>query len=173
MTRNRKLLDRRGGHAVAVIVAVVLAMHRREQLQHQEARSPIFSRVQTRDAAEHGGAHRHARAASRSATSTAANEGLVSSVTSTDGDVTQAGQTMFALNGRNAVAEPGSLPFFRSLAPGDQGADVLELKQILAAAGDYPGPDQQLLHPADPVRPGPVAGPAPLPELDARPTPRR
>ena len=32
------------------------------------------------------------------------------------------------------------MPFFRSLGPGDQGEDVLQLKQILAAAGDYPGP---------------------------------
>jgi hypothetical protein len=69
----------------------------------------------------------------------AANEGLVSSVTSAAGDVTRSGQTMFALDGRNAIAEPGSLPFFRSLVPGDSGPDVLELKQILAAAGDYPG----------------------------------
>jgi hypothetical protein len=69
----------------------------------------------------------------------AANEGIVNSMTSTAGDITQAGQTMFAIDGRNAVAEPGTLPFFRSLGPGDQGPDVLELKQILAAAGDYPG----------------------------------
>ncbi len=69
----------------------------------------------------------------------AANEGLVSSVTATADDVLQAGQTAFALDGRSAVAEPGSLPFFRSLVPGDSGPDVLELKQILAGAGDYPG----------------------------------
>lgn len=69
----------------------------------------------------------------------AANEGLVSSVTSSDGDVVQAGQAPFAIDGRNAVAETGSLPFFRSLVPGDSGPDVLELKQILAGAGDYPG----------------------------------
>ena len=46
---------------------------------------------------------------------------------------------MFSLSGRDAIAEPGALPFFRSLAPGDQGEDVLELKQILAASGDDPG----------------------------------
>jgi hypothetical protein len=69
----------------------------------------------------------------------AANQGIVSSLTSAAGDVTQTGQTMFALGGRGAVAEPGSLPFFRSLVPGDSGPDVLELKQILAASGDYPG----------------------------------
>ena len=38
----------------------------------------------------------------------------------------------------------GTVPFFRSLAPGDQGDDVLQLKQILAAAGDYPGPINNL-----------------------------
>ena len=47
---------------------------------------------------------------------------------------------MFALNGRDAIAETGTVPFFRSLAPGDEGADVLQLKQILLAAGDDPGP---------------------------------
>jgi hypothetical protein len=69
----------------------------------------------------------------------AANQGIVTSMTSAGGDTTQAGQTMFALGGRNAVAEPGTLPFFRALVPGDSGPDVLELEQILAAAGDYPG----------------------------------
>ena len=38
---------------------------------------------------------------------------------------------MFALNGRDAIAEKGTVPFFRSLAPGDQGDDVVQLKQIL------------------------------------------
>ncbi len=65
--------------------------------------------------------------------------GLVTSVYATDGQTETAGQPLFALNGRDAVAEPGTIPFFRSLALGDTGPDVLELKQILAAAGDYPG----------------------------------
>jgi len=69
----------------------------------------------------------------------AANEGIVSSLSTSAGDITQVRQTMFALGGRNAVAEPGWLPFFRSLVPGDSGPDVLELKQILAASGNYPG----------------------------------
>jgi len=71
---------------------------------------------------------------------TAATQGLVSSVYSTDNSNTQAGQPMFALNGRDAIAETGTVPFFRSLAPGDEGADVLQLKQILLTAGDDPGP---------------------------------
>ncbi|HVX20024.1 MAG TPA: Calx-beta domain-containing protein [Acidimicrobiales bacterium] len=70
----------------------------------------------------------------------AANQGLVSTVTATNGSTTQAGDAMFALNGRTAVAEDGTVRFFRALTLGDQGADVLQLKQILAAAGDYPGP---------------------------------
>ncbi|HTZ09787.1 MAG TPA: Calx-beta domain-containing protein [Acidimicrobiales bacterium] len=71
---------------------------------------------------------------------TAATEGLLTAVDATDGSTVQAGQAMFSLNGRAAVAEPGTTPFFRALVPGDVGADVLQLKQILAAAGDYPGP---------------------------------
>lgn len=70
---------------------------------------------------------------------TAAGQGLVTDVESTDGVTTDAGQVMFALNGRDAIAEPGTTPFFRTLEPGDTGDDVLQLKQILNAAGDYPG----------------------------------
>ena len=70
---------------------------------------------------------------------TASSQGLVSAVHSTNGSVARSGDVMFSLNGRDAIAEPGALPFFRSLAPGDQGEDVLELKQILAASGDDPG----------------------------------
>ena len=70
----------------------------------------------------------------------AASQGLVNAVYSQNGSTTNAGDAMFAINGRDAIAEPGNLPFFRSLVPGDQGDDVVELKQILAAAGDYPGP---------------------------------
>jgi multidrug efflux pump subunit AcrA (membrane-fusion protein) len=71
---------------------------------------------------------------------TAATQGLVSAVYAKDGGTARAGKAMFALNGRDAIAETGTVPFFRSLAPGDEGDDVLQLKQILAAAGDDPGP---------------------------------
>ena len=47
---------------------------------------------------------------------------------------------LFALDGRDAIAEPGDVRFFRPLGVGDRGDDVLQLKQILAAAGDNPGP---------------------------------
>ncbi len=78
---------------------------------------------------------------------TAATQGLVSAVYSKDDSTTQAGQAMFALNGRDAIAETGLVPFFRALAPGDEGADVLQLKQILLAAGDDPGPMTDLFTP--------------------------
>ncbi|MGO9342614.1 MAG: hypothetical protein ACLP6E_08865, partial [Acidimicrobiales bacterium] len=71
---------------------------------------------------------------------TAATEGLVSDVYSTDDSTTHAGQTMFAIDGRSAIAETGTVPFFRSLGPGNEGNDVIQLKKILLAAGDDPGP---------------------------------
>lgn len=71
---------------------------------------------------------------------TAANSGVVSSVYATNDKAVRADEAMFALNGRNAIAEDGTLPFFRSLQQGDQGDDVLQLKRILSAAGDNPGP---------------------------------
>lgn len=75
---------------------------------------------------------------------TAASEGLVTSVRASDGDRVRNGDVLFSLNGRQAVAEPGSLPFYRSLVPGDSGPDVVQLKAILAASGDYPGPPNGL-----------------------------
>ncbi len=73
-------------------------------------------------------------------TISALNSSFVSSVQATASSIGNQGDTLFSLNGRNAIAEDGSLPFFRSLSPGDVGNDVLELKQILAASGDNPGP---------------------------------
>src|SRR6202023_2576490 len=56
-----------------------------------------------------------------------------------DGAVVQAGQPMLAIDGRDAVAEKGTFPFFRPLDVGDSGSDVLQLNQILAGAGFSPG----------------------------------
>jgi multidrug efflux pump subunit AcrA (membrane-fusion protein) len=70
----------------------------------------------------------------------AASAGIVSALEAKDGRTTVAGQEMFALNGRAAIAEPGATPFFRPLSLGDAGPDVLELKTILAGAGYDPGP---------------------------------
>lgn len=71
---------------------------------------------------------------------TAASGGLVTELKAKDGDTTRAGEAMFALNGREAIAEEGTVPFFRSLTVGDTGPDVTQLKQILAASGYDPGP---------------------------------
>ncbi len=71
---------------------------------------------------------------------TSVTSGRVSAVYVKDGANARAGEALFAVDGRDAIAEPGSVRFFRSLQIGDRGDDVLQLKQILAAAGDYPGP---------------------------------
>ncbi|HWS47131.1 MAG TPA: Calx-beta domain-containing protein [Acidimicrobiia bacterium] len=71
---------------------------------------------------------------------TAASQATVSAVYSKDASVANAGDSMFSLNGRDAIAEHGDVPFFRSLTVGDRGDDVLQLKQILASAGYDPGP---------------------------------
>ena len=70
---------------------------------------------------------------------TAVSQGRVSAVYSKDGSTARAGDKLFAIDGRDAIAEPGSVRFFRPLGVGDRGDDVLQLKRILAAAGDNPG----------------------------------
>src|SRR5689334_11583596 len=70
---------------------------------------------------------------------TAVSQGRVSAVYSKDGSRARAGDKLFAIDGRDAIAEPGSVRFFRPLGVGDRGDDVLQLKRILAAAGDNPG----------------------------------
>ena len=69
----------------------------------------------------------------------AGDPGAVSSIYTTTGATAHAGDKLFALDGRDAIAEPGTVSFFRPLGPGDRGDDVLQLKKILAAAGDNPG----------------------------------
>jgi len=103
----------------------------------------IFSKVETR-ALQDTVALNGTLARKQIRNVTAATQGLVSAVDSTNGSTTNAGDAMFALNGRDAIAEQGTVPFFRPLVLGDQGDDVLQLKQILAAAGDYPGPIDDL-----------------------------
>ena len=70
---------------------------------------------------------------------TSVAQGRVSAIYSKDGSRARAGDRLFAIDGRDAIAEPGSVRFFRPLAVGDRGDDVLQLKRILAAAGDNPG----------------------------------
>ncbi|HET7739409.1 MAG TPA: HlyD family efflux transporter periplasmic adaptor subunit [Mycobacterium sp.] len=73
-------------------------------------------------------------------TVTAAAAAQVSDVSVQDGAIVNAGQSIIGLDGREMVAEPGSLPFFRSLTVGDQGPDVHQLEQILADTGYLKAP---------------------------------
>ena len=57
--------------------------------------------------------------------------------------------------------------FFRPLGVGDRGDDVLQLKRILAAAGDNPGRDGHGVHGADAIRARAMAGAASLSGCDA------
>ena len=71
---------------------------------------------------------------------TSVSAGRVSAVYADDGSRAKAGDRLFALDGRDAIAENGTVRFFRPLSVGDRGDDVLQLKRILAASGDNPGP---------------------------------
>ncbi len=141
---GRMRVPRRKGLAVVVAVAVagaavglVLATAGKGS-NTASGQTVIYSAVQARDLQKtevETGTLGH-----KNLTTVAAQApSFVSSVEAKDGDTMDAGQTLFSLGGRDAIAEKGSLPFFRPLGPGDVGADVLQLKQILAAAGDNPG----------------------------------
>jgi hypothetical protein len=71
---------------------------------------------------------------------TSVSQSRVSAVYAKDGSVGRKNYKLFALDGRDAIAEPGTVRFFRTLNVGDRGDDVLQLKQILAASGNNPGP---------------------------------
>src|SRR5436190_12088795 len=71
---------------------------------------------------------------------TSISQGRVSGVYAKDGSTARAGARLFALDGRDAIAEPGGTRFFRPLDVGDRGDDVLQLKRILATSGYNPGP---------------------------------
>lgn len=62
-------------------------------------------------------------------------DGKVSSVAVEDGQTVGAGDVLFALDGRAAVAVNGSFSFFRPLDVGSDGPDVQQLEEILSAAG--------------------------------------
>jgi multidrug efflux pump subunit AcrA (membrane-fusion protein) len=66
-------------------------------------------------------------------------DGRVSEVFVEDGDEVTVGDTLFALDGRAAVAVPGDFSFFRALDVGSDGPDVLQLERILDDSGYDPG----------------------------------
>jgi len=62
-------------------------------------------------------------------------DGKVSSIAVEDGQTIEVGDTVFALDGRAAVAVNGDFAFFRQLEVGSDGPDVLQLEEILVEAG--------------------------------------
>ena len=69
----------------------------------------------------------------------AATSSDVSRVYSKDGATLATDENILALDGRASVTADGSFPFFRKLDVGAQGSDVLQLEQVLEAAGFSPG----------------------------------
>lgn len=65
--------------------------------------------------------------------------GRVTEVAVSPGDVAAAGRLLFRINGRPVVAAEGDFPFWRPLAEGDRGPDVLQLEQMLERTGLSPG----------------------------------
>lgn len=58
-------------------------------------------------------------------------DGKVSQISVEDGDTVEAGDGVFALDGRTAVAVPGDFSFYRQLTVGSVGPDVQQLETIL------------------------------------------
>ncbi len=58
-------------------------------------------------------------------------DGKVSQISVEDGDTVEAGDGVFALDGRTAVAVPGEFSFYRQLTVGSVGPDVKQLETIL------------------------------------------
>lgn len=64
-------------------------------------------------------------------------DGKVSNLSVDDGATVDAGNELFALDGRTAVAVAGDFAFYRRLDVGSEGPDVKQLEAILSASG-YP-----------------------------------
>ena len=75
---------------------------------------------------------------------TANVDGQVSSVLVDDGDTINAGDVLYAIDGRAAVAVNGDFSFFRRLDVGSDGPDVLQLERILSESGYDVGKVDQL-----------------------------
>ncbi|MEG3585679.1 MAG: Calx-beta domain-containing protein [Actinomycetota bacterium] len=71
-------------------------------------------------------------------------DGQVSSVLVDDGDTINAGDVLYAIDGRAAVAVDGDFSFFRKLDVGSDGPDVLQLETILSSNGYDVGTVDQL-----------------------------
>ena len=71
-------------------------------------------------------------------------DGQVSSVIVEDGDTINAGDILYAIDGRAAVAVDGDFSFFRRLDVGSDGPDVLQLETILSNNGFSVGVVDQL-----------------------------
>jgi len=138
MSRNQKIIAAVVA-AVVVVVGVVIWAVPGSGSKNTSNQVVIFAAVQRRTL-QNTVALTGTLARKQIRNITASTQGLVSSVESTNGSVAKAGDTLFSLNGRPAIAENGTVRFFRSLVPGDQGDDVAQLKQVLTFAGDYPGP---------------------------------
>lgn len=65
--------------------------------------------------------------------------GRVTSIDVATGKVVDAGTQLLSVNGRPLIAIQGSLPFWRELSSGDEGADVRQLEAALEAEGLDPG----------------------------------
>ena len=83
---------------------------------------------------------------------TSVTQGRLSAMYAKDGQTSPADDRLFAIDGRDAITEPGDIEFFRPLTVGDQGDDVVQLKEILATSGFNPGFDGHALHRTDPLR---------------------
>ena len=75
---------------------------------------------------------------------TANVDGQVSSVLVDDGDTINAGDVLYAIDGRAAVAVDGEFSFFRRLDVGSDGPGVLQLETILSESGYDVGTVDQL-----------------------------
>lgn len=69
--------------------------------------------------------------------------GVVTRVDVKPGDAVSTGSVLLAVDGVGRVAVASPAPFYRSLAVGDSGGDVLDLERALKAMGDFAGePDR-------------------------------
>jgi multidrug efflux pump subunit AcrA (membrane-fusion protein) len=136
MTRNRKIIAIVAG--VALVLGAVVVFARRDNGGGDEATLIVPRLVDKRtldDVLTVNG--ELVREELRKINSPV--DGRVSEVLVEDGDEVNEGDTVFALDGRAAVAVPGDFSFFRSLDVGSDGPDVLQLESILDASGYDPG----------------------------------